>query len=87
MRLLSVTSPQFKHTMLHETKHENGMAKMRHIDSLLITKKETINLEPNGKHLMLMMPTESIWLRDNISFTLEFADHESVEKIIPIRKN
>lgn len=38
---------------LHETKLQQGMARMRRLDSLTIAAEDTLSLSPGGKHLML----------------------------------
>ena len=38
---------------LHETKLEQGMARMRPLDGLTIAANEAVSLSPGGKHLML----------------------------------
>ena len=86
LSLQSITSPHFKNVMLHETKHENGIAKMRHLEFLNIPASSTAAMEPNAKHVMLMMPLESIWSRDSIQLDLHFADESIVTTNIPIRK-
>lgn len=54
-----VTSPQFGKVELHETTVEDGVARMRPLDSLVVPPGETVVLERGGKHLMLMRPVDT----------------------------
>ncbi len=49
-----VTSPQFGSVEIHETTTEDGVARMRKLDNLVVDPMTTVTLERGGKHLMLM---------------------------------
>lgn len=57
IRITRVSSPQFGSVELHETAVEDGVAKMRSLETLRISRGETVRLAPGGKHLMLSKPT------------------------------
>jgi copper(I)-binding protein len=59
IELTHVVSPDFESIEMHESIVENGIAKMRRIDSLSIQAGSTSKLERGGKHLMLMRRTGS----------------------------
>lgn len=48
-----------RHAMVHETVHEDGMARMRHA-SLDLMPREKKTLQPGGAHIMLMGLTEPL---------------------------
>ena len=50
----SVTSPQFESVEIHETTIEDGVARMREIEELVVPANGSVSLERGGKHLMLM---------------------------------
>ncbi len=52
-----VSSDQFGSVELHESIVEDGVARMREIEALVIPAGGTVTLERGGKHLMLMRPT------------------------------
>lgn len=58
IQITHVTSPQYGNVTLHETQLENDIARMRPIDSLIITAGNTTRLERGGKHLMLSDPID-----------------------------
>jgi len=55
-----VVSLNFEAVELHESLLEDGIAKMRRIEELLIPANSTVSLERGGKHLMLMRPTGAL---------------------------
>lgn len=72
IRITRVTSAQFQTVQLHESRIEDGVARMRSLSALEIPAGETVTLERGGKHLMLMRPTGS---SDTVS--LSFLDGDS----------
>ena len=71
IELTHVVSPDFESIEMHESIVENGIAKMRRIDSLSIQAGSTSKLERGGKHLMLMRRTGS---SDTISLSFYSGD-------------
>lgn len=86
IRISGVDSPQFGFVEIHETRLEDGVAKMLLVPELLIPAKSNISLQPGGKHLMLMRPIGS-----PESISLSFYDDEalllSVQATVTRRKN
>ena len=74
IRITRVTSPQFAAVEIHETTIEDGIARMRELDALVVPPRGNVTLERGGKHLMLMRPGE---LGDRISLQL-FSDNAPV---------
>lgn len=73
IRISRVASAQYESVQLHETRVEDGVARMRAIPVLEIAAGETVTLERGGKHLMLMRPTGS---SDTVS--LQFLDGDDL---------
>lgn len=78
--ITKVTSPQFKTVEPHATILKNGVYSMHALHNLTIAPKSSLLLEPAGKHLMLMMPKQS--LSGLTSIQLEF--HTAKNTIITI---
>ena len=57
IRLTRVESPDFAAVEMHETRMEDGVARMRPLADLVIDAGATVRFEPGGKHLMLMRPS------------------------------
>lgn len=54
IRITSATSPQFAAVEIHETSIEDGIARMRALDELIVPANGSVTLRRGGKHLMLM---------------------------------
>ena len=67
IRITGVTSPQFAAVEIHETTLENGIARMRKLDELVVPARQSVRLERGGKHLMLMRARD---LGDSVSLQL-----------------
>lgn len=67
IRITRITSPQFGAVEIHETSIEDGIARMREMDALVIPAHGSVALERGGKHLMLMQARD---LGDSVSLQL-----------------
>jgi copper(I)-binding protein len=54
IRITAATSPQFGMVEMHETTIEDGIARMREIEELVVPANSSVTFERGGKHLMLM---------------------------------
>lgn len=54
IRITGATSPQFGRVEIHETTLEDGVARMRRLEELVVPARQSVRLERGGKHLMLM---------------------------------
>jgi len=54
IRITSATSPQYEAVEIHETTIEDGIARMRALDELVVPAHGGVALRRGGKHLMLM---------------------------------
>jgi len=73
---VTLTSAQVdfaRHIMVHETRHVDGMARMQHAN-LVIAAEETVTLQPDGMHIMLMGLTHRLKLGCRYSFQLTWSD-------------
>lgn len=62
-----VQSPQYARVEIHETTIEDGISKMRALDSLTVPANGAARLERGGKHLMLMQARD---LKDSVTLQL-----------------
>jgi hypothetical protein len=74
LRLVDVKSNIASHTMIHRTVEEEGIAKMRHQDSLVITPKDAIVFRPGGLHVMFMGLNQAVSEGDTVDVILIFDD-------------
>ena len=56
IRIVAASSPQFDHVGIHNTRFENGMAKMIAVENLLVPSNSKVELAPMALHLMLLGP-------------------------------
>tara|TARA_B100001094_G_C18090713_1_gene750260 strand:+ start:478 stop:915 length:438 start_codon:yes stop_codon:yes gene_type:complete len=73
----NITSPQFNIVEVHETIiDDNGVAKMIKIEKLNIGSKQSIELKPGGKHLMLIDAKKAISEGEEINLIVELSNNQ-----------
>ncbi|MFT5539260.1 MAG: copper(I)-binding protein [Alphaproteobacteria bacterium] len=70
--LIGATSPVAAHIHVHQTRRENGVARMVPVKRLVIPAGGRTVLKPGGHHLMLMGLKQPLELNDTFSLTLKF---------------
>lgn len=70
-RLLSVTSPSANASM-HSTTMDNGVMRMRPLQTLDVPAKSTVALKPGGTHVMLMGLKAPLEAGSTIALDLKF---------------
>jgi len=83
----SITSPQFKSVEPHETTLSNGVYSMSPLENLTIKGNSRLVLKPNGKHLMLMMPTSSLMSLKHIQINFHLANGKVIHINAPIKNS
>ncbi len=81
-RMVALSSPAAAEAQMHSMTHENGMMKMRQLDSLTLPAKQEVVLGAGGDHLMLVNLKKPLKAGDVVPLTLtvQFAD-KSTEKV------
>ena len=77
IRITAAASPQFGMVEMHETTIEDGIARMREIEELVVPANSSVTFERGGKHLMLMRAQN---VEQNVSLQL-FSDDAPVLSI------
>jgi copper(I)-binding protein len=72
--LVSAKTDAADHTQIHSMSMDNGVMKMRELDSLPIPAGKMINLSPGGLHLMLVGLKKPLKAGEQVALTLEFKD-------------
>lgn len=85
--LTGVSSAQLGHVMMHNTIMEDGMAKMRHLDKVVIEPQQTVSFKPGGRHLMFSAPSPYLKEGDQVSMTLEFANGDKLDVSFTVKKH
>ncbi len=71
--IIGVESPVGTHAMIHETRTEGGQARMRPHEQLIIPSGKSVNLEPDGLHIMLHGLTRTLSVGQSVPLTLLLA--------------
>ena len=71
-RLLGARSPAFEAVEMHESYEEDGVVKMRPVETLEIPAGDTALLEPGGVHMMLLGAKQSIAAGEEFPLVLIF---------------
>ncbi|MGV8951967.1 MAG: copper chaperone PCu(A)C [Cypionkella sp.] len=83
--LVSVSSPAADVGQLHEMKMDGDVMKMRALpDGLVIPAGQTVTLEPQGLHIMLMGLKQALVEGETVKLTLTFEKAGSVDLDLPI---
>ena len=86
-RLLSVGSPAVRSISLHESRVENGVARMRGVEPPTIAAGGTLTMAPSGMHLMLMGLPAPLQAGERLPLTLSFERSGQLQTGIPIQMN
>ena len=84
--LICAESPAFEDVMFHRTEINDGMAKMRHADKIVIPAHSSFDFAPGGFHLMLMGRKNTLREGDNVDLTLIFEQKENQEITAVVKK-
>lgn len=77
--LIGISSDVSGEAMLHETKNENDVMKMRMVDELELKSGATVDLRKAGLHVMLVGLKEPLVPGDALTLRLTFKKSEAVE--------
>lgn len=70
IELVDGESPKFARVEFHTMSMDEGMMRMRRLDSLTVPAGETVELAPRGLHLMLFEPRQRLTAGDVIEIEL-----------------
>lgn len=77
--LIGAESPACKRIEMHESRVENGMARMVPRPRLDIEAHGRLVLSPGGRHLMLINPTRALKEGDTVEMRLNFSNGQSLD--------
>jgi periplasmic copper chaperone A len=82
--LVGISTPVAGMAMVHETTMENGVAKMRMLDSVALTPHMPVALKPGTMHIMLTGLKQPLKAGDSFPLTLTFAKAAPVTVTVTI---
>ena len=87
LSLEGVTSDAHAQASIHETQLNDGISRMRHIESLAIGRGERVRFAPGGLHVMLMRPQRALRVGDSVTLTLAFSNGRPLPVSVPVRRD
>ena len=84
-RLVAVESAVATRAEVHQTKMENGVMLMQHINGIDIAPGKTVTLEPGSYHVMFMGLKQQLTEGTTISLTLVFEKAGRVVITVPVK--
>ncbi|HYC14723.1 MAG TPA: copper chaperone PCu(A)C [Stellaceae bacterium] len=85
-KLLSASTPAAHDAMLHTMIDDNGVMKMRELQSVAIKAGSTVTLRPGGVHVMLMGLAQPLKPGDSFPLTLQFEKGGKKELTVTVTK-
>jgi copper(I)-binding protein len=82
-RLAGVSSPAANRAEVHQMRHENGVMKMRKVESLDLPAGRAVKLEPGGYHVMLFDIRRPLEAGTRLQLTL-IVEHAGKRSEVPI---
>ncbi len=83
--LVELSSNISERASLHETTERDGLTEMNAVSDFTIKSGSSMDLEPGGKHIMLMQLNRELSESDSVKITFEFAQAGSWEVILPVK--
>ncbi|HET9230117.1 MAG TPA: copper chaperone PCu(A)C [Vitreimonas sp.] len=84
--LLGVSSPRADRVEVHEMTMEGGVMQMRAVERLAIAPGQSIELAPNGRHLMFYGVTQPFAADETIPVRLTFEHAGAIDVSLPVRR-
>jgi copper(I)-binding protein len=84
-KLTKVSSPLVDTIEFHETRVEEGVAKMRQIPEIAVYGNSTVELKPGGLHLMLLGLKKTLVGGDTFNMTLKFEIAGNLNIKVPVK--
>jgi len=86
IKIFSATSSSFSSTTFHKTIFEDGLAKMRHLDSLIIPANSSLELKRGGFHMMLFNPVKPLHEGDKVTFNFKLDNQHTITVDASVKK-
>ena len=84
-KLVEVKSPVAKTVQIHESKMENDVMSMQAVPSIALPAGKTVNIEPEGYHVMLIDLVGQIKEGDSVPLTLIVEDSKGAKESIEVQ--
>jgi len=85
VKLISASSNIAERVELHVHQHDNGVMKMRQVDSITIASHGHVDLQPGGYHVMFLGLKKSLKEGQTVTMTLSFDNGETIKLNAPVQ--
>ncbi len=82
IEVVDASSPIVNRIEMHRIQHQDGVVRMRRVNSINVAANQKVCLEPDGLHLMLIGLDEVIYRETNIPIQFKLASGEVVQTIL-----
>lgn len=86
INLVSVSSDIADRVELHNHISEDGLMKMRQVETIMIQKHSSTSLQPGGYHVMFLGLKNDLVVGQSVNISLYFDNGEKVEIAAPVQK-
>ena len=86
IEIVRAESDLYSSIEFHETKHENGIARMIRHQSLTIPANDKLILQRGGNHLMLFNPTKALKANDEVKIIFTLSDGSTQNISVLVKK-
>ncbi len=83
--LVAASSPAASAVEIHEVSLDDGVMRMRQVDSVAVPAGGTAVLEPGGYHIMLIGLSDPLVAGDTVALTLRFRSGREIDLRAPVR--
>lgn len=85
IQIVSMTTPVAESVEVHSMTMQDGVMRMRMLDTVVVPAKGRLVLEPGGFHLMLMGLRQPLVAGQSVAMTLTLAGGRTLTVQVPIR--
>ncbi|WP_027857643.1 copper chaperone PCu(A)C [Marinobacterium jannaschii] len=85
VKLVNAASPAAKNVELHTHEHDNGVMRMRQVESIPVAANDSTTLQPGGYHIMLIGLNQDMAPGSEIDLKLSFSDGSSATLKVPVK--
>ncbi len=82
IQVVDVSSPIVDRIEIHRIQHQDGIVRMRRVNSNDVAANQKVCLKPDGLHLMLIGLDEVIYTDLNIPLEIKFASGEVIKTVL-----
>ncbi len=82
IQVVDVSSPIVDRIEIHRIQHQDGIVRMRRVNSIDVAAKQKVCLKPDGLHLMLIGLDEVVYTDLNIPLKIKFASGEVIQTLL-----